>query len=187
VFSFEAEDDILKSNGGSMRRLVVTAASVLMTFLSGTAAFACGDKLLAIARGVRFQHIQGAHQASLVIYSAGTQNGAALDSARLQTTLKRSVRNLQVVHDGSQLDQALKSGQVDVVLVDFTDVTGIAGHLQSAPSKPVILPVLIKPSKAEFAAAQKAYKFALKAGDDIEYLTAIDEVMKSNLRTSARS
>ena len=30
--------------------------------------------------------------------------------------------------------------------------------------KPVILPIVVKPSKAELAAAQKEYKFALKAG-----------------------
>jgi hypothetical protein len=77
---------------------------------------------------------------------------------------------------------------VDVVLVDFTDVAAITRHLQSAPSRPVILPILVKPSKAELAAAQKEYKFVLKATDaDFEYLTAIDEAMKSRLKTSARS
>jgi ABC-type amino acid transport substrate-binding protein len=144
---------------------------------SGAAAFACGDKLLAIARGVRFQHSTAARQANLVIYSAGTQNGA-LDSAKLQANLKRTVRNLQVVRGESQLDEALKSGQVDVVLVYFTDLTGIARQLQSAPSKPVTLPVLVKPSKIDYATAQKVYSFALKAtADEIEFLIAIDEAM----------
>ncbi len=108
-----------------MRRLVLSAVFVLVILLSGAAAFACGDKLLAINRGVRFQRIGAARQASLVIYSAGTQNGLALDSARLHTTLKRAVRNLQLVSAGSQLDQVLKSGSVDVVLVYFGDLAGI--------------------------------------------------------------
>ena len=101
MLSFETEEDILERERGNMRRVVRTAAFIWMALLSVTAAFACGDKLLAIARGVRFQRIQAAHQASLVIYSAGPQNGAALDSVKLQTALKRSVRNLQVVHDGA--------------------------------------------------------------------------------------
>jgi ABC-type amino acid transport substrate-binding protein len=156
--------------------------------LSGSVALACGDKLLALGRGVRFQRIYAARQANLVIYSAQTQNGAALDSARLHTTLKRVVRNLQLVRGGSQLDQALKSGQVDVVLVSFADLAGIARELQSAPSRPVILPVLVKPSKADFAAAQNQYKFALKAAaDEFEFLTAIDEAMKAKSRTNTKS
>ena len=167
----------------NIRRPVLAAAFIMLGLLCGTAAFACGDKLLAIGRGVRFQHIHEAHQANLVIYSAGTQYAAALDNARLQTTLKRAVHNLQLVRGGLQLDQALKSGQVDVVLVYYTDVTGVARQLQSAPSRPVILPVLVKPSKADLAAAQKQYPFALKAtADEFEYLTAIDEAMKLKLK-----
>ncbi len=171
-----------------MRRLLVSTVFIVEMLAGGAVAFACGDKLLAIGRGIRFQRIYAAHHANLVIYSAGTQSGAVLDSARLLTTLKRAVRNLGLVRGGSQLDQALKSGQVDVVLVYFADLAGIARQLQSGPSRPVILPVLINPSKAEFAAAQKQYKFALKAAaDEFEFLTAIDEAMKAKLRTNAKS
>jgi ABC-type amino acid transport substrate-binding protein len=82
----------------------------------------------------------------------------------------------------------LKSGKVDVVLADFADIAGITRQLQSAPSKPVLLPILVKPSKAELSAVQKEYKFALKASaDEIQYLTAIDEAMKSRLRIGAKA
>jgi len=156
--------------------------------LGGTAAFACGDKLLAIGRGVRFQRVSAAHEANLLIYSAGTERRAVLANNDVQTALRRAVRKLQLIQDGSGLDEALKSGRVDVVLVDFADLAGITRQLQSAPSKPVIIPVLVKPSKAEFAAAQREYKFALRANaDDFEYLTAIDEAMKSRIRTGAKS
>ena len=171
-----------------MQRVAGSALLVALAALSGTGALACGDKLLAIGRGLRFQRVYAAHEANLVIYSARTQSGATLSSAKLQTTLKRAVHKLQLVQGGSELDQALKSGRVDVVLVDFTDLAGIARQLQSAPSRPVILPILVKPSKAELAAAQREYKFALKAtADDFEYLTAIDEAMKMKLRDGAKS
>ena len=171
-----------------MRRWVVITVCVVVALLSGTAAFACGDKLLAIGRGMRFQRISVAHQANLLIYTAGAQNGAPLNNARLQTSLKRAVHNLQLVRGGSELDQALKSGGVDVVLVSFADLAGIARQLQSARSKPVILPVLVQPSKAEFTAAQKEYRVALKAAaNEFEYLTAIDQAMKVKLRSNGRS
>jgi hypothetical protein len=171
-----------------MRRLAASALYVAIALLSGTAACACGDKLLAIGRGVRFQRIYAAHEANLVIYSAGTQSGGIVSDAKLQTTLRRAVHALQLVRGGSQLDEALKSGKVDVVLVEFADLTEITRQLQSAPSRPVILPILVKPSKAELAAAQKEYKFALKApADAFEYLAAIDEAMKLRLKTNAKS
>jgi hypothetical protein len=95
---------------------------------------------------------------------------------------------VQLVHGGAQLDEVLKSGRVDVVLVDFTDLAQITGSLQSAPSRPAILPILLKPSRAEFAAVQKTYKFAVKApAEEFDYLTAIDEAMKSRLKTSGKS
>jgi ABC-type amino acid transport substrate-binding protein len=171
-----------------MRRLAGSAIFVAIAVLGGTAALACGDKLVAVGRGVRFQRAYAAHEANLVIYSATAHSGAPLDSSKLQTTLKRVVHKLQVVQGGSQLDEALKSGRVDVVLLDFADLAGIARELQSAPSRPVILPVLVKPSKAEFAAAQREYKFALKATtDEFEYLTVIDEAMQVKLRSNGKS
>ena len=178
-----------KRTGGGVRRLkfagAVLGAAVL---LSGNAGLACGDKLLAISRGVRFQRAYAARQANLVIYSNGSQSGAVLGSSRLQATLKQAGHKLQTVAGASQLDEALKSGKVDVVLADFADVAGITRQLQSAPSKPVVLPVLLKPSKAELAAAQREYKFALKGpADEIQYLTAIDEAMKLRLRIGAKS
>jgi ABC-type amino acid transport substrate-binding protein len=175
--------------GGAVQRLRIAGAVLgSAVLLSGTAVLACGDKLLAIGRGVRFQRAYATYQANVVIYSTGTQSGAILSSTKLQTTLRRAGHKLQIVEGGSQLDEALKSGKVDVVLVDFGDLGGITRLLQLAPSKPVILPILFKPSKAELAAAQKEYKFTLKApADDFQYLTAIDEVMKLRLRTGAKS
>jgi ABC-type amino acid transport substrate-binding protein len=159
-----------------------------LALLSGTAVLACGDKLLAIGRGVRFQRAYAATPASLVIYFAGAQSDATLSSTKLQTKLRQAGHKLQIIEGGSQLDAALKSGKVDVVLVDFGDLAGVTRLLQSAPSKPVILPILFKPSKAELAAVQREYKFALTApADEIQYLTAIDEAMKSRLRTGYKS
>lgn len=158
------------------------------TLLSGTSGLACGDKLLAISRGVRFQRAYAPHQANVVIYSNGTPSGATFGSVRLQTTLKQAGHKLQTAEGPRQLDEALKLGKVDVVLADFADVAAITRQLQAAPSKPVVLPVLFQPSKAELTAAQKEYKFARKApGDEVQYLGAIDEAMKLRLKIVPKS
>ena len=168
-----------------MRKMNGAALLIAIALLGGTAALACGDKLLAIGRGVRFQRASAAQEANLLIYAAGTERSAALANNSLQTALRRSVRKLQLIQDGPQLDEALKSGRVDVVLVNFADLAAITRQLQSAPSKPVIVPILVKPSKAELAAAQREYKFALKASTDAsDYLIAIDEAMKLRIRAA---
>jgi hypothetical protein len=174
-----------------MRRFPARALVTLLiaiSALSGAVALACGDKLLAIGRGVRFQRIDAAREANLVIYCPGSQGGALLGNAKLQTALRRAVHKLELVQGGPQLDQALKAGRVDLVLVEFDQISGIARELQAAPSRPAILPVLVKPSKSELAAAQKEYRFALKAtAGDLEYLAAIDEAKRLRLKAGAKS
>jgi hypothetical protein len=158
------------------------------TLLSETLGFACGDKLLNISRGLRFQRAYAGRQANLVIYTTATSSSGALKSTKLQTTLKQAGHKLQTVEDLSRLDQVLKSGKVDVLLADFEELTGILRELQSAPSRPIIVPVLYKASKEEFAAAQREYKLALKASaDEIQYLRAIDEAMRLRLKAPAKS
>lgn len=180
-------DDILYLREVALRRFIVGAVITAALFC-GTPVFACGDKLLAIGRGVRFARLYAAHRANLVIYSAAARSGSALGSARLQSALKGAVHNLQIVRDRSQLDGALRSGQVDVVLVDLADLAGVAQQLQSAPSKPVILPVLTKPSKSDLAAAKTTYRIAVRAdADELGYLTAIDEAMKVRSSANAKS
>jgi hypothetical protein len=150
--------------------------------------FACGDKLLLIGRGIRFQQAYGAPQGNVVIYSNGNQGSANLTSLKLQNTLRQAGHKLQTAEGPSQLTEALKLGKVDVVLAELPDLAGITLQLQSAPSKPVILPVLFKPSKAELTAAQKEFRYALKApGDELQYLGAIAEAMKSRLKAGAKT
>jgi len=170
------------------RLWIAGALLVAATLYKGDLGFACGDKLLLIGRGIRFQNAYGARPANVVIYSSGKQSGANFTSDKLQTTLRQAGHRLQTAEGLSQLGEALKLGKVDVVLADFADVPGITPQLQSAPSKPALLPVLFKPSKAELAAAQKDYRYALKApGDEVQYLAAIAEAMKSRLKASAKT
>jgi hypothetical protein len=173
-----------------MPRLVLIGVAVAgLLVLEVTVAQACGDKLLAFNRGIWFQRAYStARQASIIVYSSQYESGTTLNNPKLQATLRQVGHKLQVVQNSAELDQALKSGTVDIVLADVADVAAIAQHLQSTLSTAAILPVLYKPSKAAFAAAQKQYSFALKApGDEVHYLSEIDEVMKSKGKTGAKT
>jgi ABC-type amino acid transport substrate-binding protein len=151
----------------------------------GNVGFACGDKLLSISRGIRFQHAYGTRPANVVIYSSGNRNGTDLTNLKLQNTLRQAGHRPQTAAGLSQLDEALKSGKVDVVLADVADAADISQRLQSAPSKPIMVPVMFKPSKAALNAVQREYGYALNAsGDEIQYLSAIHEAMKFRLKAA---
>jgi hypothetical protein len=149
--------------------------------------FACGDKLLVIGRGLRFQRAYAGRQASLLIYSSGSQN-EAVPGTKIASMLKQAGHRVQTAAGAAQLDTVLKSGKVDIILAEFADVGAIAPEVRSAPSNPVVLPILYRPSRAELAAAQKEYHVALKApADEIRFLTAIDEALKLKLKSGAKS
>jgi len=162
--------------------LAVFAVSVCL-FFGPTIARGCGDKLVSLLSGVRQQRAYIASQrASVIVFPNHRASGAELIKRDLRATLKEAGHSVQVVQDSTQLDQALKAGRVDVVLVDFADVGVIARELELTADKPIIVPVLYKPSNADLAAAQTQNRFALKASaKETQFLGRIEDAMK--LRT----
>lgn len=171
-----------------MRGPLITGALVLATtMLAATAALACGDKLMLLTRGARFRQVHpGAHAASILAYTR--QNSAVPAVVReleLQPALKKAGHKLQGVEDPTKLDEALKTGKYDLVLADVADAEGLEQQARSAPSRPMVLPVIYKPTKAERTATRKKFRCVLKApGNTAGYLAAIDEAMELKLKTA---
>ena len=159
--------------------LAVFAVAVCL-LLGPTIARGCGDKLVSLLGGVRQQRAYIASQkASVIVFSSHRASGAALINRDLRAALKEAGHSVQVVQDSTQLDQALKAGKVDVVLVDFADVGVIARELELAADRPIIVPVLYKPSNADLTAAQTQNRFALKASaKETQFLGRIEDAMK---------
>jgi hypothetical protein len=154
-----------------------------------TVAEGCGDLLVSLGRGVRFQRAYFASRpASVAVLWNNRASGAVLANAKLQRTLREIGHKVVFVQNATELGLALRAGEVDVVLADASDAGTIAQELESASNKPVLVPVFYKPSKAEWNAAQKQYHFALEApGDEIRFLTAIDSAMKLRSKTGGKS
>ena len=152
-----------------------------------TTAFACGDKLLSLGRGVRFQRANAAARpASLLIYVGQKSRKSTLGSTQLQSTLKQAGHKLETVDDAAKLEQDVKSGKFDVVLVEYGDAVALAEHVKAAPANAVIVPVMGKANKGEYATASKQFAHVVKsAGDPSDYLVTIDQAMKS--RPGARN
>lgn len=170
----------------AMRKAIAIAGFVVVVLsLAATAALGCGDKMLVLGSGVRFQHAYAAvHPASILLYMR--QNSAvpaAVRDAQLQPALRQAGHKVYTVEDRAQLDQALKSGNYDLVLADLSDAETLEQAAQAAPSRPVVLPVVYKPTKAEEAAAGKNHQCVVKAPNKAgHYLAVIDEAMELKLK-----
>jgi hypothetical protein len=176
-----------------MRRLfLVLGAATAALLMSATLAYACGDKLLALNRGLRFQDFSSSRRASILIYShKGLGTSDANNGGPLQSALVKAGHKLRTVGDRSGLDDALKTGHYDLVLIDVLDVPLVEESLRAAPSSPLIVPIVYEGTKpAEDELLKKQYPFLLKASDkNGRYLTTIDRALDAKSkrdRTSLR-
>ena len=164
-----------------MRKLTLLAAVGLFSAATVTTAFACGDKLLSLGRGVRFQRANvAARPASVLIYVGQNNSKSSLGNTQLQSTLKQAGHKLETVNDSATLEQDVKSGKFDVILAEYSDAVALADHVKADSSHAVIVPVVSKSQKVEYSAASKQFAHVVKSsGDPTEYLVTIDQAMKS--------
>ena len=163
-----------------MRRTALAVAVTAAVFLLSIAIVeACGDKVLRIGRGVRFQRTS--HPVAVLIYIPSNAKRAS----DLQSLLKKVGHSAYTVQDVDSLRSALMSGRYDLVFTDLAEAAGLEKQVETSASKPVVVPVVSKASKerkAEVAAAQKQYRCIVKdptVGD--YYLDAIEEALRSKV------
>ena len=169
-----------------MRRKLVVSLIVgvmLAVFSNSGLVRACGDKLLVLGRGVRFQSDIPVQPASILLYlHKGSPSFAVLNDPRLQSILRDAGHKLQSAENVQALQEALKVGKYDIVLADYSDAGSLESMVGSAPSKPVLVPFVfkgIKTAKAETASAGKQYRCVLTAPNRVgHYLATVDKAME---------
>jgi hypothetical protein len=155
-----------------------------IVLLAATLVYACGDKLLVLNRGLRFQDLASSRPASILLYNhMGSRTSDAINDGQLQSALLKAVHKLQTVGERSRLDDAFKTGHYDLVLVDLADAPGVEEQLRALPSPPVVVPVVYEGTKAEAEAVKKHYRCLLKAPDKSgNYLNAIDRALEEKAK-----
>ena len=155
--------------------------------LPSQAVQACGDKLMSLARATRLYAAYKAWRSAAILIDA--VHSATLNTVRdpeLLLSLKQAGHKVQRVENQSQLDQALSSGQFDLVLADVTDAASLVQRVAPQRSRPLVLPVVYKPTKAELTAAEKQFSFVISApARSTKHLEVIDKAMKSKVRGTA--
>ena len=143
---------------------------------------ACGDKFLMIGKGAKFRQAYAAiyHASVIVFVQPGRGAAKAIQDPRLLADLKQAGHRVSVVENERALSNALASDRVDVLLTDAADADRLAVQADSAPTRPRVLPVMLKPSKEEAKVIEARFQYLLTSGDrSLKYLSVIDETMKA--------
>jgi len=165
-----------------MRRLLAGFALLsVLTSVAEERAEACGDKLLALARGIRLQRAYIAtHSGPILIYSGGSGAAKTVKEGALASSLAHAGHKVQLVGNADQLDRMLRSGRFDLLLVDVGVAAAMAELAATLDYKPLVLPVLFKPTQAELSSAEKRFRFLLRAPfQTTQHLQAVDSAIKS--------
>jgi hypothetical protein len=171
-----------------MRKLILVGLAVTFFGVTCTGAFACGDKLMLLSGMTRLRQIYSRkHPAVILAYMR--ENSAVpgvVKQLEREPSLKQNGYQVNTVEDDPvKLDEALKAGKYDVVMLDATDAEALELQVRSAPSMPLVLPVLYNSTKTEAKSVEKKFHVILKApGSPDYYLAALDEAMELRLKNS---
>ena len=125
--------------------------------------FACGAKFLMANRGTRFGRAAAArHPAAVLVYAnPASMLPEALRKVEIEKILGKAGYRPTVVSNQAELDQALNEGEWDIVVADLSDSASLRAQLHGKDA-PMIVPVMLKPSKDEFKQAERDYGRVVK-------------------------
>ena len=173
-----------------MRRLVILR-SVMVMLLGAWLGSACGDKLLVLGRGARFQVQTADYPASILFYVNPNAPGSEkVEFTHLQGIMRQAGHRFRSVTGREELAVALKTARFDIILADFDEASRLEKAIQASPSQPVLLPWVYQETKADTQRAKLAlkqareqYRFALNAPFKVgNFLSTIDRTMEMKSR-----
>lgn len=140
------------------RRLCVVLLTILTVGSACADALACGDKFLRVGRSPRIRAYASVHRSSILVYAPRwTRRGIA----DFEQMLKRAGHKPVTATTAAAMSQAFAGGKYDVVIASYGDAGAVKQELEALPSRPALLPVLYKATKAETAEAVATYRCLL--------------------------
>jgi hypothetical protein len=162
----------------SKRTLVVAAVVAGALVLGRDIAAGCGDKFVLLGRGARVSRSKFP-STILIFMNPSSRIPAADKEFRVEAILRAAGHKAQVAETEAEVRKALQSGKYDLVLADFVDVLELRKEAGVAASKPVVLPLLYKPTPAELAAAEKEANCAVRPSKQSrDLLLVVDQAMQ---------
>lgn len=108
---------------------------------TGSGAYACGDKLVALGGGMSFQRVfSSRHPSQLILYMpAASALRAANKEMQIDATLTRAGHTVRTVTTRDELDEAMRNAAADLVVTDWVDAREVNSDLGG---RVAVLPVL---------------------------------------------
>ena len=152
----------------------VTLIFAIFTVVFSSSAFACGDSLYRVGKGVSYRVYTAPLPGSVLVY--GESEGAR----QLAEALAQSGHGVRHVASAPELAAELSSGTYDVVIAPYSDHSAVeAGKLTSGKIKTTYLPVAVSNDEARIA-NENYTKVMVAERDEIKhYLKAIHKTLKS--------
>ena len=182
-----------------MRRyLLVSIVTVLPVVIQNPAPLhACGEKVMLLGRGIRFQSRHTPRAASVLLYLPQTGSGQSLSDPHLESALREAGHAVHAVTTTADLESALRGGIYDVVLANVTDATDLERAQAVTERNAVVLPAvyLVAPApqakqqtKADRENASKAFGVMVEVpGRPGHYCAAVDKAMELKLKRERAS
>ena len=151
------------------RTALLTALAV--TLIGGNA-YACGDSLYRVGKGVSYRVYTAPLPGSVLVYGEG--EAAAL----LAQELARSGHGVRLVKNDEELQAELDSAAYDVVIAAYADRSSVMPSASAASGAPTFLPVALTEDE-EKQARNEHERVMLAEKDEIKhYLKAIHQTLK---------
>jgi len=177
-------------------RNVLVLVGLLLTALVQQAVplHACGDKLMMLGRGIRFQSKHTPKAAAVLLYLPESATGQALTDPKLEVALREAGHAVRAVTSPAELETVLRTGTFDVVLANVTHAAELEKAKSVAERNAVVLPAiyLISPTSQPIA-KQQLKTDRDKASNDFaviievpgrpgQYCHAVDQAMALKLK-----
>ena len=153
---------------------------------------ACGEKLLVLGRGIRFQSRHTPRAATVLLYLPESSSGRPLSDPNLESALKEAGHVVRAVTTSADLENALRSESYDVVLANITDAPDLERAQAVTARNAVVLPAvyLVAPTpqanqqtKADRDNASKIFGVVVEVpGRPGHYCAAVDKAMELKLK-----
>jgi hypothetical protein len=177
-----------------MKRFVLASIAVILSVmvLNTAVVQACGEKLLALGRMIRFQARHSPHPGSVLLYLPQSAAGRPLADPNLESALKEAGHAVRAATTMVDFENALASGAYDVVLANVTEAADVERAQAVAAANAVVLPAVYlfaptpqgkEQAKADRTNASKVFGVLVEVpGRPGHYCAAVDKAMELKLK-----
>lgn len=151
------------------RTVLLTALAVS---LIGGNAYACGDSLYRVGKGVSYRVYTAPLPGSVLVYGEG--EGAEL----LAQELARSGHGVRLVQNNEELQAEIGSGAYDVVIAAYADQSSVVPGTSATSGAPTFLPVALTEDEEKQAREEHARVMMAEKDEIKHYLKAIHQTLK---------